>query len=152
MFTDHDSYAGMSFCTNGATALQTGPTPLTNQDYWGELVNETRVDVLAFCLGTSDAAIGLWDEQQFEKDYKAILTQIMNISSYGNLKAEVFVMIPPPYYIDDGVTNQTAVNQVIPSLIHQIANDLGIDEDHVFNTFEMLGGANLSSYELMCDG
>ena len=63
MFTDHDSYGGMSFCTNGATAQSIGNSSIASQDYWTKLVNETRVDVLAFCLGTSDAAFGVWDEE-----------------------------------------------------------------------------------------
>ena len=152
LFSAGDTYGFQDFCTNGATALSTGPTPLVNQDYYQNLVNNTvRVDYMAFGLGTSDAAIGVWDEAQFEIDYKAIVTQMMNVSSYGNLKNNFYLIVPPPYYVDDGKINQTAVNVVLPTLIPKIASDLGIDDDHIINLFEIMGGERMDKYELFCD-
>ena len=76
----------------------------------------------------------------------------MNCSSYGEMKADFFLMIPPPYYEDNDIVNKTVINEVYPVLIPQIAKDLGIADDHVLNLFEIMGGANLTKYELFCDG
>ena len=76
---------------------------------------------------------------------------MMNVHSYGNLKANLYLLIPPPYYVDDGKFNQTAINVVLPTLIPKIATELGINSDHVINLFEIVGGDKMDKYELICD-
>ena len=77
---------------------------------------------------------------------------MLNVSSYGNIKADVYVLVPPPYYEDDDIVNKTVVNEIFPALIPKLAADCGVKEDHIVNLFELMGGKELTKYELFCSG
>jgi hypothetical protein len=40
----------------------------------------------------------------------------------------------------------------LPELIPEIAEELGVDDDHVINLFEDMGGNDLKEYVFFCDG
>ena len=76
-------------------------------------------------------------------------SNFMNLES----KPDLYLMIPPPLYLDNFIKmNQTVINGVFPKLIPDIARQLGLGDDKIINMFEIMGGENLESYELFCDG
>lgn len=56
-------------------------------------------------------------------------------------RPEIFLMIPPPLYIE-GICHlqQSVLNETLPKLIPMIGKKLGLDDDHIINNFESLGG------------
>ena len=81
-------------------------------------------------FGVNDAIFGNWDETSFKRDYRKL------IEGYTSLKhkPEVFVMIPPPIYLDmQYKVQQKVVNQIYPKLIPEIAKEAGVDGDHVID-------------------
>lgn len=68
-------------------------------------------------------------------------------------KPEIFLMIPPPLYIE-GICHlqQSILNDTLPKLIPLIGKKLGLDDSHIINNFETLGGHDLDKPELMYDG
>lgn len=68
-------------------------------------------------------------------------------------KPQLYLMIPPPLYID-GVIDiyQNVINYWFPTIIKEIAFELELKKENIINIFELMGGENLEKWELMCDG
>ena len=76
-------------------------------------------------------------------------TNFMNMDS----KPEVYLMVPPPLYQDGAYNmNQTVINDVLPTMIPQMAADLGLPSKNVIDIYGAMGGKSLSSWQFFCDG
>ena len=75
-------------------------------------------------------------------------------TNFKNLDSEpdLFVMIPPPLYINGAVEQQKVISQIFPELIPSLAEKLGLRDDKVIDIFSAMGGADYNRYELFCDG
>ena len=47
---------------------------------------------------------------------------------------------------------QSVINEVLPVLIPDIAKQLDIADDRIIDLFNIMGGSDLTRYELFCDG
>ena len=90
-------------------------------------------------LGVCDALFDNWNEAQFKKDYKAFLETFQGFSK----APKIYPFIPPPSvnnaYPGFQGFNQTVVNDLMPTLIPQIAAEVGISAENVFNLNTILG-------------
>ena len=75
-------------------------------------------------------------------------------TNFKNLKSkpDLFLMIPPPLYFSDDKSQQRTINVLLPTLIPDIARILGLADDKIIDLFNIMGGSDLTKFELFCDG
>ena len=67
---------------------------------------------------------------------------LMNLSS----KPELYIMIPPPLYLDNTIHMQIRIINIwLPIIIREISFELGLKPSNLINLFDPLGGRNLST-------
>ena len=110
----------------------------------------SNAHIVLFMLGTNDAKACNWSQDRFIEDYTRMVQTYLDSKS----KPDVFVMIPPPLYID-GIfdeMNQKVINELLPQLIPSIVQKIGNDKVHIINLNEGMGGSNMDQQDLFSDG
>lgn len=74
--------------------------PVGNDHYFSEKIGKTawstRADILIFMLGTNDSKRILWDEAQFEKEYRDVIEHYQQMGCFK----QIYIMIPPKVFDD----------------------------------------------------
>ena len=102
-------------------------------------------------LGTNDAKTFQWNQTEYVNDSIEMAESFIDLPS----KPEVYLMIPPPLYVDGFLEmNQTVINHMFPQIIPDIAKseELKDADVKVIDVFNMMGGVGLTHYEHFCDG
>ena len=127
--------------------MKTGDFPYWNETYYQDALN-SDADIVIMMFGTNDAKTYQWNQTEYEQDFLEMATNFKNLDS----KPDLFVMIPPPLYINGAVEQQKVISQIFPELIPSLAEKLGLRDDKVIDIFSAMGGADYNRYELFCDG
>jgi len=113
---------------------------------------ESTPDVAIMMIGTNDNQ-EWWNPEIFERDYLELASRIKNLTS----KPDLFIMTSPPMSPTYGNKTHLSqklhiVNELIPSLVQKVANQLNVDSAHTIDLFNIMGGQNQRNEELFCDG
>jgi len=119
--TQLDSILGKDYsvlnCGRSAATLQkTGNLPYWNCKEFHNVFTY-QPDIIIIKLGTNDSKPKNWNEENFEKDYQALIDTLLTIQN----KPEIFVCLPVPAYRTVwGINDSTLTAGVIP-VIKRIA-------------------------------
>lgn len=86
-------YTFLNYGLSNRTLLPVG------KDYYfkekiGKIAWNARADILIFMLGTNDSKRALWDEVQFEKEYRRVIEHYQQMNCFR----QICVMIPPKVF------------------------------------------------------
>lgn len=139
----------MSYCAHRNVQKDSGnpgSMPYWKEPIYQQILASSPVLVI-FMLGTNDA--WQWNQDKYIEDWKAMVASLQGLAS----KPTVHVMIPPPLYDPEFAgMDATVINSTFPTLIPQMAGEVGIPAEKVINLFEALGGAELKQSEWFVDG
>ena len=164
------NYKVTNFGNSGKTMLkygQPGDSSYWNQTTWPAAQADDS-DIYTILLGTNDAKNGPGAYNWFPcnstdgwhdcawvdgDDYRIDYLEMIATLKAQPARPRVFVMQPTPLYAQMvfGQMNQTVTNFVLPRLLPTIvaASDA---EPAIIDTFNALGGANLTKPGITCDG
>jgi hypothetical protein len=80
-----------------------------------------------------------WNQKNFVADYVDFIKNLRAV------KTEVYIIIPPPCYLDGyNSMNATVINTMLPDAIQEVATQANVDDEHVIDLFDQMGGESLS--------
>jgi lysophospholipase L1-like esterase len=151
-----DSYEVYNLGVGGTTVGMSDEDGQWSQDLMYAQTTEFREslqispDIVVVMLGTNDAKTAPphheWGDrdENFVSEFNNILNSVKQLES----QPTVFIALPPPLYVDGNFAmNAAVINNVLPSVLRDIAAENELPP--VIDTFSALGGTGLSHPELM---
>jgi len=128
----------LNFGANGATATvpkgQPGVGYVYRKEFQEALVS--CANIAAILLGTNDAHQAYWDEQRFADGLTSL---VHRIRKSRDPPPEVLLMVPPPLCHNDHQLScklqKPVINDILPRLIPELAEELGVGVVDVFSAF-----------------
>lgn len=88
-----DEYTFFNYGLSNRTLLSVGNDYYFKEEI-GKLAWNTKADILIFMLGTNDSKQSLWDEAQFEKEYRDTIAHYKQMQCFR----KIYIMIPPKVF------------------------------------------------------
>ena len=99
-----------------------------------------NVSTVFLFLGTNDAKVRPFDMDGFKYEWLSLCKRFYNMAS----KPDVFVVIPPPLYMDGYVPgSRDLYNKQISQEIPKLAKECGAADDQIIDLFNAMGGKEL---------
>jgi lysophospholipase L1-like esterase len=134
MLGDDQKYTVYNFGKNGRTMMKDGDYP-----YWIDPAYQnalaSKADVIILMLGTNDSKPFQWNRDKYFADYISMVQSFQAMVP----APEIFLMIPWPWYFKDSTMSYDVINSSLPSLIYNIAKEVGIPSTHIIDLFTLMG-------------
>jgi len=119
----HGRWQVLNLGINGATVLGKGDIPIIKQEVYNQALH-ANPDFVVIMLGTNDTKNVNWKYlQEFEKDYRAMITDLRSQPSRPHL----ILCSIPPILIDYPNGLKAARQQQVNMLLRRVAAQAGVD-------------------------
>jgi len=120
-----EAYEVRNFGISGRVMSSTGDYPYMKEEMYSDLKTYLP-DVVIIMLGTNDTKPHNWNAEQFEKDYRLMVSELKAIDSHP----DIFFCYPPTVHKDSDINEKLVVEGVIPVIDRIAANNIDIIDTH----------------------
>jgi len=126
------NYTVYNYGVSGAGVLKnTGYDYTINEKLYTKSL-KIRADFVIIALGTNDCSDGIWNAEEFKRDYAELVDTYLNYDK----RTDVIIVLPPPIYIDAlKYNNEILKNEAVP-IMEKIAEERGLKTVDAYSAFE----------------